>query len=70
MFCAEARETLVRSSGRDLVSVKASVIDDDLAKLGLKFMTENKTKQRLVQREAYRAGEVAGRKFEARNALR
>jgi hypothetical protein len=54
------------SSGRDLVPLKASVIDDELAKLGLSFEAKTLGRRKRVLVDAYEAGHVAGRRFEVR----
>ncbi len=58
-----------RASGRDLVPMKASVIEDELEKLGLDFHARARRRKRLVQPGAYEAGRIAGRKFEPRRGL-
>jgi hypothetical protein len=65
---AERDATILSGSGRDLVPVKRSVIEDDLAKLGLAFKSKP-VKQRRVQLESYEAGQVAGQKFQARREI-
>ncbi|MCQ4190983.1 DUF2786 domain-containing protein [Methylocystis suflitae] len=57
------------SSGRDLVPIKASVIDDELGKLGLSFHVKAESRKRLVAPDAYHAGREAGRKFEPRRGV-
>ena len=54
------------SSGRDLVPLKTSVIDDELAKLGLSFEAKTRGRRKRVLVDAYEAGHVAGRRFEVR----
>ena len=58
-----------KASGRDLVPMKASVIEDELEKLGLDFHARARRRKRLVQPGAYEAGRIAGRKFEPRRGL-
>jgi hypothetical protein len=57
------------SAGRDLVPMKASVIDDELEKLGLAFHAKAQSRKRSVAPDAYRAGRAAGRKFEPRRGV-
>lgn len=57
------------STGRDLVPIKASVIDDELGKLGLSFHVKAESRKRLVAPDAYHAGREAGRKFEPRRGV-
>jgi hypothetical protein len=51
------------SSGRDLVPIKASIIEDELQKLGMDFSTKSVRRKRFVEHGAYEAGRSAGRKF-------
>jgi hypothetical protein len=57
------------SAGRDLVPMKASVIDDELEKLGLAFHAKAQSRKRSVAPDAYHAGRAAGRKFEPRRGV-
>jgi hypothetical protein len=50
-------------AGRALVPVKESLIDDEMERLGLHFRRLS-TRRRMVQREAYGAGQEAGQRFE------
>jgi hypothetical protein len=60
-----AREASRRSvSGRDLVPVKAAMVDDALARLGLDLHRRQIGHGRRVLADAYSAGEAAGRRFE------
>ena len=52
------------SGGRELVPIKASVIEEELDKLGLSFHARQQGRRRKVEVDAYEAGIVAGRKFE------
>ncbi len=56
-------------TGRDLVPVKAAVIDEELAKLGLHFHVRGGGKGRHLLRDAYEAGQEAGTKFEHRPGI-
>ena len=59
------RDALNRtSSGRDLVPLKTSVIDDELAKLGLSFRATSGRRRKRVSADAYAAGQIAGYQFE------
>jgi hypothetical protein len=57
------------SSGRDIVPLKASVIEDELAKLGLSFAAKSQARRKHVLVDAYEAGEVAGHRFEVRPGI-
>lgn len=64
------REAAIRAAGgRDLVPVKAAVVDDDLARLGLRFHARGGGKGRHVLRDAYAAGHEAGEQFEYRQGI-
>jgi hypothetical protein len=55
------RDALNRaSSGRDLVPLKTSVIDDELAKLGLSFRVTSRGRRKRALADAYAAGQIAG----------
>ncbi len=58
-----------RSTGFDLVAVKQSVVDEELAGLGLNFTKRTARSSRLLHGEAYRVGEIAGSQFEPHAAL-
>jgi len=64
-----ARNTAMRSSGTDLVPIKAGVIEDELEKLGMNFHTTTRRRRR-VDRDAFAAGQAAGRRFEPHAAVR
>jgi len=64
-----ARNAAMRSTGRDLIPVKAGVIEDELEKLGMRFQSTPR-RRRMVNREAYDAGKAAGRRFEPHAAVR
>ena len=57
------------SSGRDLVPLKASVIEDELEKLGLDFHVKAAPRKRFVDHAAYQSGREAGRKFTPRRGV-
>jgi Protein of unknown function (DUF2786) len=64
------RETAMRSStGRDLVPIKAAVVEEELAKLGMSFTTRSGQKGKRVLRDAYSAGREAGDRFEFRPGI-
>ena len=65
----EREAALLASSGRDLVPIKTSVVDDELAKLGLHFRARSRGSKRSVMADAYEAGEAAGKRFEYRRGL-
>jgi hypothetical protein len=52
------------SSGFDLVAVKQSVVDEEIARLGLNFTSRARSSRRYVHSEAYTAGKAAGSLFE------
>jgi len=56
------RDAANRSTGRDLVVVKASVVEEELAKLDLTFRTV-RSPQRMVSAAAFEAGGTAGASF-------
>ena len=65
----ERDAALLASSGRDLVPIKTSVVDDELAKLGLHFRARSRGSKRSLMTDAYEAGEAAGKRFEYRRGL-
>jgi hypothetical protein len=66
----QERETAMRrSGGRDLVPIKASVVDDELARLGIRFQARERNSGRTVLSDAYHAGHEAGQRFEVRNGI-
>ena len=65
-----ARENNRRSaSGRDLVPIKAAMVEEELAKLGLDLHTRELGRGRRVLAEAFAAGEAAGQRFEFHPAI-
>ena len=65
-----AREAAFRSaSGRDLVPIKAAVVDDEMAKLGLTLRARSRSSKRYVLTDAFAAGHEAGKRFEYRPGL-
>jgi hypothetical protein len=66
----QEREAGLRAgSGRDLVAIKAAVVEQELARLGLHFKTRARATTRTVLTDAYEAGEAAGQRFEYRPGL-
>lgn len=57
------------SSGRDLVPLKASVIEEDLERLGLSFRTKRAQRSKMIRVDAFEAGQAAGQKFEPHRGL-
>ena len=49
--------------------VKEAVVEDELAKLGLRFHARGGSKGRYVLRDAYEAGHEAGDRFEYRPGI-
>jgi hypothetical protein len=65
-----ARESAgAQSTGFDLVAVKHSVVEEEIARLGLHFTTRAARSRRYVHSEAYDAGKAAGSLFEPHGAL-
>ena len=66
----QQREAAMRAAtGRDLVPVKAALVEEELAKLGLRFHARGGGKGRHVLRDAYEAGHEAGDRFEYRPGI-
>jgi hypothetical protein len=60
------------ATGRDLVPVKEAVVEEELAKLGLRFHARGGSRGRYVLRYAYEAVEAvyeAGDRFEYRPGI-
>jgi hypothetical protein len=66
-----ARDAHLRSaSGRDLVPMKAAIVDDEVAKLGLDLRArEMGQRSRRVLTDAFQAGKAAGQRFEFAPAI-
>ena len=65
-----AREASRRSlSGRDLVPVKAAMVDEAVAKLGLDLHARALGRGRRVLSDAFSAGQAAGQRFDYRPAI-
>ncbi|MDQ2803601.1 MAG: DUF2786 domain-containing protein, partial [Pseudomonadota bacterium] len=65
-----AREAALRgSSGRDLVPLKQSIVDEELAKLGLRLRARSRAAGRRVLGDAFEAGHEAGQRFDYRPGI-
>ena len=49
--------------------LKTSVIDDELAKLGLSFQAASRGRRKRVLADAYEAGQIAGYQFKVRAGI-
>jgi hypothetical protein len=65
----QREEAMWTATGRDLVPVKEAVVEEELAKLGLRFHARGGSKGRYVLRDAYEAGHEAGDRFEYRPGI-
>jgi hypothetical protein len=65
----EREASLHRSSGRDLMVVKASIVDQELDKLGLAFTSKVFGGRKYVLPDAYAAGQEAGERFDYRPGI-
>jgi hypothetical protein len=65
----EREAALHRSSGRDLMVVKGSVVEDELEKLGLEFTYRSAGGKKYVLSDAYAAGQEAGQRFDYRPGI-
>lgn len=66
----QGREEAMRAAtGRDLVPVKEAVVEEELARLGLRFHARGGSRGRYVLRDAYEAGHEAGDRFEYRPGI-
>ncbi len=66
----QRRDAAIRTDGgRDLVPIKEGVIEDELAKLGLRFHSRGGGRRRYLLRDAYEAGHEAGDRFEHRPGI-
>ena len=65
----DARTGAIRQGpGRDLVPIKASIVDEELARLGLTLRTKSAAR-RMVRSDAFEAGKEAGERFEYRQGI-
>jgi hypothetical protein len=60
----QRQAAMVKTSGKDLVPLKADLVEEELEKLGMSFTSKTVKRRSLVNGSAYRAGEAAGRAFE------
>jgi hypothetical protein len=60
----QRKAAMVKTSGKDLVPLKADLVEEELEKLGMSFTSKTVRRRSLVNGSAYRAGEAAGRAFE------
>ncbi len=65
----EREAALHRSSGRDLMVVKASIVDEEVDRLGLAFTYKPIGGKRYVMTDAYAAGQEAGERFDYRPGI-
>lgn len=65
----EREAAMVRNTGRDLVPIKESVVDEELARLGIRFRTRARKGGRTVLSDAYAAGHEAGQSFEVHHGI-
>ena len=66
---AERTETSIKASGRDLVPVKASLVEEELAKLGLNLTYKSKRDRMVLARRLYKAGEGRGPALRSRDRV-
>lgn len=66
----EREAAMIRTSGRDLVPIKADVVEDELEKLGLAFRSKRQPGRRRVLLDAYEAGHEAGLRFDYRPGIK
>lgn len=66
---AAREKSASRSTGRDLMVVKRSIVDEELEKLGLSFRTQSKRRKRVIA-DAYKHGVAAARRFEVNEKIR
>jgi hypothetical protein len=62
-------EAIGTGAGRDLVPIKEGMIEDEMAKLGLRFHERGGGRRRYLLRDAYEAGHEAGGRFEYRPGI-
>lgn len=66
---AERQAAMFNSTGRDLVPIKASILDEEFDKLGLSLHSKRLKRRRKVISAAFEEGRVAGGKFEVRAGI-
>jgi hypothetical protein len=65
-----ARDAVMRSaSGRDLVPMKAAMVDEEMEKLGLSLTSRVLSRGKRVLGNAYEAGQAAGERFQYTPAI-
>ncbi len=67
---AERQAATLRSTGRDLVPIKASILDEEFGKLGLALHSKRLKRRRKIISAAFEEGHAAGRKFELRAGIK
>lgn len=65
-----ARDQKTEAAGRDLVVVKAAVVDRELERLNMTFREPGRTARRYVSEHAFNAGQVEGRNLSLNPALK
>jgi len=60
---ADRRAATAKSTGRDLMPIKTSILDEEMEKLGLAFTSRRATRRKVVT-AAYTEGKSAGARFE------
>jgi hypothetical protein len=63
------QEAMRGASGRDLVPVKAAIVDEEMEKLGLQLTMRAAGQPRRYFADAFHAGEAAGQRFEYMQAV-
>ncbi len=61
--------TAATTTGFDLVAVKHSVVEDEMERLGLRFVAKSSSSRRFVHSEAYETGKIVGAQFEPNASL-
>ena len=65
---AAREKAATKSTGRDLMTVKRSIIDEEMEKLGLSFRTKTQRRKRVIA-DAYQQGVAAARRFEVNEKI-
>ena len=60
---------MAQSSGRDLMLVKETGIDDEVDKLGLSFHSRSRSGKKYVRMDAFAAGQNAEERFDIRAGI-
>lgn len=66
----QARDQKTAAAGRDLVVVKAAVVDRELERLNMKFREPSRSGRRYISEDAFNAGSVAGENLPLNPALK